>query len=219
MKITSVEVQKKNLHRFNIFLDGKFAFGADEETIIKFRLLKGKEISSQELEEVLFEAEIGKLLAKVYNLLSFRARSEKEVRDFFKIKNSQYKFKKIDQISELAIDSLINRLKQKGLINDLEFAKTWVESRRRSKNKGINAIKSELFQKGIKREMIEEVFDFESSILSESQIAESALEKKINSWRSLDRNKLKVKAIQFLMRKGFDYDVSKEAIEKKLKKE
>ena len=34
MKITQVERQKKNPKRFNVYLDGVFSFGADEDLIV-----------------------------------------------------------------------------------------------------------------------------------------------------------------------------------------
>ena len=55
-KITSVEPQKKNLRRFNVYLDGEFAFGADEDLVVNKRLVVGKEISKEDLEKILFEA-------------------------------------------------------------------------------------------------------------------------------------------------------------------
>ena len=41
-KITSVEPQKKNPKRFSIFLDGEFAFGADEDLVVDKRLVVAK---------------------------------------------------------------------------------------------------------------------------------------------------------------------------------
>ena len=119
-KVTSVEPQKKNAKRFNVFLDGEFAFGADEDLVVSRRLVVGKIITVEDLENFLFEAEVGKLMEKMYRLWSIRQRSEKEVRDYFRVKN-------ID-ISQLTIDSLVENLKKKGMVNDLEFAKTWAES-------------------------------------------------------------------------------------------
>ncbi|MFA5932809.1 MAG: RecX family transcriptional regulator [Microgenomates group bacterium] len=215
LTITSVEPQKKNLKRFNIFLDGKFAFGADEDLIVDHRLVVGKIIQTEDLEKLLFEAEVGKLMEKMYNWFSFRQHSEKETRDYLKNLSFKRKIKDQDEISEVVTSLLIERLKKKGLINDLEFAKAWVDARRRSKQKGVNALKSELYQKGIDREIIDELL--ESDDESEEKLAEIALEKKINSWKNLEPKKQKQKALEFLMRKGFEYDIAKEVIEKMMK--
>src|SRR5687767_1120729 len=149
MKITQVEPQKKNLKRFNVFLDGEFAFGADEDLIVDRRLVVGKEVNKEDLEQLLSEAEVGKMMERMYRLFNVRQRSEREVRDYLKNLSFKRKLKGEDQISEMAIDSVIEKLKRKNMVNDSEFAKSWANARRRSKNKGKNAIKAELFQKGI----------------------------------------------------------------------
>lgn len=212
-KITQVEPQKKHQGRFNIFIDGKFAFGADEDLVVSQRLIVGKEVNSHQLEKLLFEAEVGKLVERVYGLVSIRLRSEREIRNYLKRLSFKRKIKDQEEISEIAVESLIEKLKTKGLINDLEFAKTWVESRRRSKQKGINALKAELYQKGIDREIIEEVLSDEKSSDGETELAKKALEKKMRSWKNLEKGEFKKKAIEFLMRKGFDYEVVKGTVE------
>ncbi len=225
MKITSVEPQKKSAsrrtNRFNIFLDGQFAFGADKDLVVDRRLIVGKEIGKEDLQVLLEEAELGKLMERLYGLLGRRQRSEKEIRDYFRIKNygsrlsrgspKAARVKEKQETSELVIDKLIEKLKRKGLINDLEFAKAWVESR--SKKKGTIALKSELFQKGIDREIIEEVVSRQSSVVSEKKTAISLLGKRIIRWKNLPKPEIKQKALRFLQSRGFDYDTSKEVIE------
>lgn len=210
-KITSVESQKKSASRrtkrFNVFLDGEFAFGADEDLVVNRRLVVGKIISAEELDKILFEAEVGKLMEKMYRLWNIRQRSEREVRNYFRIKGKE-------EISQLAIDALVETLKKKGMVNDLEFAKAWTEARRKSKQKGIRAIKAELFQKGIDKEIIEEVVRQQATGNSEEELAREALEKKMRIWKNLESQEFRQKAIEFLLRKGFEYDVVKGVVEK-----
>lgn len=219
-KITSVESQKRNPKRFNLFLDGEFAFGADEDLVVNRRLVVGKIINPEELEKILFEAEVGKLMERMYRLFSIRQRSEKEVRDYFKIKrpsfggkNLKFKIKNEEPVSDFVIEATIETLKRKGMVNDLEFAKAWAEARRKSKQKGIKAIKSELFQKGIDKEIIEEVLG-QTTDETEQELAKQALEKKMRIWKNLPALDFKKKAFEFLMRRGFKYDVVKEVVEK-----
>lgn len=215
MKITSVERQKKNPKRFNVFLDGQFAFGADEDLIVDKRLLKGKEISSQDLEILIKESEIGKLMERMYGLLSRRARSEGEIKTYLKQLSFKRKVKGDLEISEIVLAQLIEKLKKKGLINDLEFAKQWVESR--GKKKGAIALKSELFRKGIDREIIEEALSVKREGESEAQTAKKLLEKRIGRWKNLSKQEIKQKALQFLISRGFSYEISKEVLENILK--
>ncbi len=221
-KITSVEPQKKSANqrtkRFNIFLDGEFAFGADEDLVVSRRLVVGKVVPPEELQKILFEAEVGKLMERMYRWFALRQHSEKEVRDYFKIKNQKSKIKNEGQISQLAVDAVIETLKRKGMVNDLGFAKAWVEARRKTKQKGIRAIKAELFQKGIDKEIIEEVIRYQISDISEGDLAKQALEKKMKFLKHLNTLDLKKKAYEFLLRKGFEYEVVKKTIESLTKK-
>lgn len=217
-KVTSVEPQKKNPKRFNVFLDGEFAFGADEDLVVSYRLVPGKIIQKEELDKLIYEAEVGKLMERMYGLFSVRQRSEREVKTYLKNLSFKRKIKDKEEISDITIDLLVERLKQKGLVNDLEFAKAWVEARRKSKQKGERALRVELIQKGIGREIIEEVVSRQSSVVSEEDLARQALEKKIKVWKNLPPLEFKKKAYEFLMRKGFDYSVVESAVENILKK-
>ena len=211
-KISEVTPQKKNPRRFNVFLDGQFAFGADEDLVVEHRLVVGKEFTISDVERLLFEAEVGKLMERMYGLFNIRQRSEKEVRDYLKNLSFKRKVKDKEEISDIAIESLIEKLKQKRLLNDAQFAKAWVSARRRSKNKGKIALKSELYQKGINREIVDEILE-ESTPESERELAKSALEKKWKIWLPLPYLEKKKKAYEFLMRRGFEYEIIKVVVE------
>ncbi len=218
LKITSLEPQKKNSKRFNIYLDGEFAFGADEDLVVDRRLVVGKVIDNTDFEKLLFEAEVGKLMERMYALFNIRQRSEKEVKDYLKRLSFKRKIKGEEEISDKAVELVVNKLKQKRLLSDEEFAKAWVEARRRSKQKGIKAIKAELYQKGINKEVIAEVLS-QSDSVSEEELAKKAIEKKMRSWKNLPMQELKKKAFDFLMRRGFEFEISRKTIEMIFKKE
>ena len=230
MKVTSVEPQKtlrlRSGRRFNVILDGQFAFGSDEDLVVDHRLVVGKILDTSELEKLLFEAEVGKLMERMYGLFNLRLRSEKEVRDYLKNLSFKRKVKEQGEISEAAVELLIDKLKQKGLLNDEQFAKAWVESRRKTKKKGKIALKQELYQKGINRDLIVEVLK-DSTPESEEQLAIQALEKKMRIWKILpimelsekSLRDLRKKAYEFLMRRGFEYEVVRDVIEKMAKRE
>ena len=211
-KITEVSPQKKNPRRFNIFLDGVFTFGADEDLIVDHRLVVGKVLELSDVDKLLFEAEVGKLVERVYGLLGIRIRSEKEIRDYLQKLSFKRRIKEKEEISEQTIELLIDKLKQKGLINDLEFARSWIESRK--KKKGIRVIVQELYQKGIDKEIIEDVISRQSSDVTEEQTAKKLLEKKLKSWQNLPPLQFKKKAYEFLLRRGFQYSLVKDLVER-----
>jgi regulatory protein len=212
MKITTVERQKKNTSRFNVFLDGQFAFGADEDTVVNNRLIIGREISQEDLQKILLDTEVGKLMERMYRLFGMRQRSEREVRDYLRRLSFQRKVKDKEELTEVVVEALIDNLKRKEMINDEAFARTWVESRRRTKQKGDRIIRAELMQKGVDRETIEEIFNQSEESADPNALATKALEKKMKSWRGLEKQDFTKKGLEFLMRRGFDYDVSKAVV-------
>lgn len=216
-KITQVEPQKKLPHRFNIYLDGQFTFGADEDLVVEYRLIAGQEIPSDLLEKLLFEAEVGKLMERMYRLFTIRMRSEKEVRNYLKKLSFERKLKGKEEISDAAVELLIKKLRRKNLLNDEIFAKEWVEGRRRSKQKSTRALKTELIQKGIDREVIDKVLSEQSQGDGEEKLAEKALEKKLKQWQNLPLLEFKKKAYEFLARRSFDFSVIRRVVENKIK--
>ncbi len=217
-KITLLERQKKNPQRYNIYLDGEFAFGADEDTVVNFRLLKGKEISDEELEKILFETEIGKLMERMYGLFSRRQRTEREVREYMRNLSFKRKLKDLEEISAVIIDKVVDRLKSKSLLNDSQFATEWLLARQSSKKKGAIAIRSELMQKGVSKEIIDQLMNDNITEENEQKLAIQALEKKLRSFRLLDKKDFTQKALQFLIRKGFTYETAKDVVEECIKK-
>lgn len=216
-KVTQVEPQKRHSNRFNIYLDGEFAFGADEDLVVEQRLVVGKEISKENLDKLLYEAQVGKLMERIYTLFNLRLRSEKEVRDYLKRLNFKRRVKDQEEVSLKAMDLVIDKLKRKNLIDDEVFAKAWVEAR--SKKKGPRAIQAELFKKGIAKEIIEVETRGQLSDKSQQQTAAMILERKLKAWKNLPALELKKKAIEFLLRRGFDYSLSRDLVDKRIKKE
>lgn len=195
LKITSVEPQKKNPHR----------------------LITGKILDSSDVEKLLLDSEVGKLMERMYRLFNIRQRSEKELRDYLRNLSFKRKVKGQEEISPFIIDAIVQLMKRKNMLDDMEFAKSWVESRRRKK--GPRVLKQELFQKGIDREIIEEVMSDKGEVVSQEETASQLLEKKMRIWKTLPKMELRKKAYDFLLRRGFEYEIVKDIIEKIMKKE
>lgn len=155
---------------------------------------------------------------RIYRLFAIRPRSEKEIRDYLKRISFKRKIKGEEELSQFIIDTTVELMKQKGVIDDEKFARAWAESRRRAKLKGKVAVKAELFQKGINRETVEEVISAQVAGYSEEELAKQALERKAKRWENLDNMEFRKKALEFLMRGGFEYGLAKEVVEKVVKK-
>lgn len=156
---------------------------------------------------------------KFYNFalrfLSYRPRSEKEIRDKLKIK---YQKSNIGNLT-LLIDKVIQKLKEKKFINDEEFAKGWIESRQRFKPRSSRLIKIELKQKGIDQELIEQLFaDRGSQVVDDLENAKKLVEKRIGRLRGLNKQKIYEKLGRHLASKGFSWNTIKKSIDEVLEK-
>ena len=157
-----------------------------------------------------------KFYDRVLRFLSFRPRSEKEIRDYLKRPRKRRSRSKQEPIDEATIEKIVSKLKDQGFINDGEFAKWWVEQRQGSKPRGARVIRMELKQKGIPDDLIT---NNQLLITNQSELAKKALEKKIKLYRHFPRERIYQKLSQFLLRRGFEWETVKEAIDEALKKE
>lgn len=163
------------------------------------------------------------IFEKYYNyslrFLSYRPRSEKELKD-------KLKFKKVEP---LIIEQIIIKLKEQNFLNDEEFTKWWIEQRTTFKVQGLNLIKLELMQKGIQKEVIENqiskilaeqdpALQDKSSILNERENAKKLIERKMERLKDLPRQEVYQKIGSFLARRGFDMDTIHSLIDEFYKK-
>lgn len=198
--ITAIKPQK-NRKRVNIHLDGRFGFGIDLENFVKLGLKVEQELTDKEIGEIVKKAQFQKTYDKLVRFATLRPRSEKEIGDWFK-KHRVYKSLQ---------KGLFNRLKRLELIDDRKFVQWWVEQRTAFRPRGKRALSAELRQKGIGRELINEVLD--ETKIDEGKIARELLEKKRYKWEKLGRLEARKKMSEFLARKGFGWAKIKEAID------
>lgn len=208
--ITKVEPQKKTDKRVNIHLDGQFAFAISLETAVKSHLKEGITISADAIKDLIFTDYYEKLLDNLLGFVGRRPRSERELRDHAK----EYFYRKYGKdfdpkVFENVLTFTLEKLKKFNQVNDLEFAKWWVEQRLRS-NKSTRIIKQELFQKGVNKDLIEDLLKEGGG--DESAKAKALAERKISSYKNLEPEKRKEKLSRYLASKGFDWEVIKEAV-------
>jgi regulatory protein len=110
-----------------------------------------------------------------------------------------------------AIDGAIDKLRAQRYIDDLDFAKYWVEQRSRFRPKGDRALVSELINKGVARDTIDEALG-EMPPESEADRARRAVARQLTRWESLAPGDRKRKIHAFLAQRGFGYDVIDEVI-------
>lgn len=133
---------------------------------------------------------IDKLTAKALKLLSYRPRSVYEIR---------FRLKKISPSPKL-INQVINQFLEEDLLNDQEFARWWVDQRINHRPRGNFALKAELFQKGIDKEIINQVL---LTPAQEKKLAKKFISSRQTQLKSLSLRQQKIKASQWLKTRGF----------------
>lgn len=192
--ITSIK-QQKNKNRVNVYLDDKFGFGIDLDNFVLLHLKVNQELTGPEVEEIVKKAEFQKTLDKLLKFAMVRPRSEKEVMDYFRRK----------KVHESLWEGLLEKLRHFELLDDLKFAKWWVEQRGNFKPKPKRILKIELTQKGIVREIIDEVLG--ETKVDEEKMARDILARKAYKWKNLEPRLAKQKMSQYLAGKGFSWEV------------
>lgn len=202
-QITKISPQKRK-KRVNIFLDEKFAFGVDLEILAKYNLQVGQKLSQKEIEIIIKEEEFQKIYDRALNFLSYRPRSEKEVKDYLNKKRVGKETQKL----------VIEKLKKTKLLDDKEFTRWWFDQRTTFKPSGRWLLVAELRKKGIDKKIINQVLANKLSGSLEKKLALKAACKKLSSYQKLPRLEFKQKMSAFLARRGFSWEVIKEVVEK-----
>lgn len=201
--ITKITRQKKNTERYNLYLDETYAFSVDESVLIRYQLTKGKVLADFEMDDMIYEDEVRKAFSTALNYLSYRMRSEQEV----KKKLLEYEF------GEAVILEAIRKLKEYNYLNDEEFSKALLSTEKKSSKKGPGAIKQSLKQKGIDEETQQAVL----TTYSEEEQLEIALklaEKVLRTSSQLTPSQQKRKIQDMLARKGYSFSIGKQIITK-----
>lgn len=199
-KITSIAVQKK-AGRFNVFLDGHYAFPVSENTLIKYRLAKGMEISDNLIEVLKKEDQYQKAYNKALDYLSYQLRTVKELEIYLK---------KLE-ISDYDIERVIVTLTEARYLDDLNYAKSYVRTSAKTTDKGPVVITQKLKQKGVASDLIETAlleFNFEQQVANALKVAQKTVAKN----HKLSFQALKNKLYQTLLAKGYPTQVSESAL-------
>lgn len=144
-------------------------------------------------------------------LLSFRPRSESELK--FKLK--AYIAKK--HFADDLIANVISNLKELKFIDDFEFSRWWIDQRNRSSIRGNHLIRYELKNKGISKEIINDLLSQSDKNL-EFEKADLLIKKQISKLpKMFDSGKTKTKFYNFLFRRGFSSELIYKVIDENFK--
>ncbi len=211
MRITGISAQIKNPDRLNILVDGTYRFSLDISQVVDLGIKVGKDYTEEELTELETESQFGKLYSRALEFCIMRPHSAREVRNYLWRKTQLTRYKSKDGtireregVSQSIADRALDKLIEKGYVDDQKFARFWVENRNMTKGSSSRKLIAELRVKGVEQTVIDEVLG-ESERNDESEIQKILSKKRA---RYADDQKL----IAYLARQGFSYDDIKAAI-------
>ena len=191
--ITRLEVQKRNKERVNVYLDDEFAFGMP--LLLAAALRKGQRLNDAQIAALREQDGIEKAYDRALNYLSYRARSEREIRTYLRRKD----------VSDDVAEEIMARLRRVGLVDDAAFASLWVRNRQATSPRGERALRQELWQKGIARDVVDEAL----TDLDETGQALAAARPRAHRLAGLEAAEFRKKLTDFLLRRGFSYGVAR----------
>jgi regulatory protein len=188
--ITLLERQKKHPERVNVYLDGEFAFGLNEMDAVQLK--KGQVLTEADIAQLQNRDTLNKAVNKAIDLLSFRPRSTHEIRTAL-AKN----------YAPDVIDRAVEQLMTLGYLDDVAFARFWIDNRSTFKPLSSQALRYELKQKGVADSIIVDAL----AEIGDADAALRAAQSQLRKWRGRSRQDFKQQLGNFLQRRGFGYSV------------
>ena len=193
MKLTYKKGKQDKIH---ISVDGEYSFTVDEAYFLSMGIYNGKEVDSDELEEIKQTVSVRRAYNYAVSLLSRRDHSERELMTKLTQKGCAD-----------GAEEAIAKLRDGGYVSDERFARLYVRELQTLKRYGKRRIEQELFRKGIDRDIITEVL--EEADFDQSELV-ALIERKYG--RYLSDEKGIAKTINGLLRMGYSYGEIRDAL-------
>lgn len=212
--ITKMTSGVRDPNRVNIFLDGHFAFSLDVTQVIEFGLKVQKKITPEKLEDLRKASEFGKLYQRTLEWALTRPHAIREARDYLKRRqlkrkqlNRQREYdqkKPLPEIDSAVAELVVQRLIEKGYLDDRKFAEYYVENRYVRKGISQKRLRMEMRNKGVDTGIIEAAL--EKIPRDEDEEIAKVIAKKRRKYNDFQ-------LVGYLVRQGFNFQKAKDAVE------
>jgi regulatory protein len=176
----------------------------DIDTISKSRISVGATLSDTDISEALNKQNLVDAKQKAYSFVSYKPRSEYEVRKRLKDK----------EFDSEAIENAIEFLYKYKLLDDDKFVESYVRTYLERKPSGKFKLEIELKKKGLSEELI---YNSISKIYDEFDLFDLAFKAAIKHQKKINykpKSKQKDLVISFLKRRGFRWETITQVIDK-----
>lgn len=199
-KITEIKIAKGRVKRVKVFLDGEPALDLLAETALQERLQEGQEISQGRLDTLKGKDRLQRCLNTALRFLGYRPRSEKEIRQRLQRHGFDGEYP----------EKALAKLKEQGLVDDIAFARFWIENRETFSPRSRRLIKLELQRKGLSNDVIEQVI----GEIDDGESAYRAAVKRAPRLAGKDYQEFRKRLGAYLGRRGFNYSIINEITER-----
>ncbi len=203
-EITAIKAQKHNQQRVSIYLDGAFAFGLSR--FVAGWLEPGRKLTETEIKKLQEEDTYEVSFQKALQFIAHRPRSIEETRRRLVKKG----------FSEEVIEATLKKLIDKKWLDDLDFARQWIENRNTFHPRSNRLLRYELHLKGVADDNITQALEKYGG--DENELAYQAGIRKAKKCRYETKFNFLKKVGGFLTRRGFHYGIVKPTVER-LRKE
>jgi regulatory protein len=211
MIVTLLESQKKDPSRVNLYIDGEFNCGISVNTIAKYSLYVGKEITQEVLDELFFSELETRFFDRAMGFLDRSPKTERQVRIYlkdlsFKKRGSWFDSLNTEMLSKI-IEKVMEKLHEYQYIDDERFTELFVTSRMKNKPRGKDVLLMELLSKGVAKDIAQKVINL--LVEDEASLLKQTYQKKYKEEKITMNDR---KKIDFLRRKGFNWDLIEQFI-------
>ena len=204
--ITKIIEQKKRPNRRNIYLDGAFAFGLNDNVVARFRLRNGMTLTEEQVREIAAGEVRQECFDYAMKALQSRLHSTSELRR--KLMRREY--------GAQVIDGVLADLARMNYLDDARFAKSKALSAAEHKHHGRRRAFVELLKAGVKRDVADAALDDVYDQSDSTATARLLAEKRAPSLKKLAPAVARRRLAGMLMRRGFDYETIKPVIDQVL---
>jgi regulatory protein len=200
--ITKIKRVRGKRALYSVYLDGSAAMELSDWTIGKFGLRTGDDLDEITIDTLKTTEAETRAKNIAINYLSYRLRSSKEVIVHLKKKGFE---------PECA-ENVARHLQSLKMIDDDQFARIFVRDRLKKKPTGEGLLRQLLLIKGISSSMTDKILKELVSPQSQQASALQAAKRKIQLTQHLktkiDAEKRKRRILDFLLRRGFSYEIA-----------
>ena len=190
---------KKNNNKYTIILSDNSSLSFYSDTLIKYNLLKPREISDKELEEIINYNNFIDAYNKALKYISFKVRTKKEIKD------------KLSNYNKDIVDDVIKKLDELGFLDERMYVEAFVNDEINLGNKGPIYIKSRLEKLNLDSNLVDEVISNIDKDVWVSKVRK-IVDKKININRKLSKERLFLKIKNDLIIMGHNKDIINEVL-------